>query len=647
MKQKHKKSLSPETGIEEIQQLIREAAAPRGKFVTALKRQVLSGTTENPRTNLMSHFMKKLSPKFIKIGGIAVATVLVAGTVTLAYLTQPVSLANQQEILRKIAQANENRTQDSRAETMSSEKKMDAALTMMLAEKDYNFRTAKTTYSYGVAANSCAAMVPYEGVVTSEEVKEFYSNKKEPQAKYSSYATYVGGDVFEYHLFAENVEWEYRGGSYAVRLLNVPRMYLLEASTKMTDTGNESEGTDVVTEVPVIDEETSEEIPPMENENPNQAPEMPGEILPSEEPPVAPEPTVEPIDPIKERFGENAKLLGQTTSNGRKAYKIEWSYQGYCAFPEGPAGDTVVSSEGDTKIVIVALADSETFEIFSESFYKGTTATRNHIFTREVSEVKQDGVSENAVKEQFQFPFQVETRDVDYAKTNYEQAYRQGVFAELRKKGGNVVTLSEGFTFQSINIPNITVIVETEKHRYDRNFYSPAAYGTKAFTNMTRVHSSSNKGAQASVILSYEGKKSPLSWVTLYNYAGQPPLSDIALGLGYDNAFSEIGTATVQISGNSVTGSVYSLTAGGRNPGGSAEDQKLPREEIQATRDILAVFSIEGNTIVVQSHLPATTQAADVSKWLKFQVVSVSDQTALDKAFPPVEAGGIPELYAR
>lgn len=625
----------------EMQKLFEEYATPRAEFVDTLKSRVLSeADTHRPHSNLITSFIMKLSPKVFQLGAVAVVATVGIAASTYQFWYKAPTTAEQDAILAKIAQANlstkKEGTKDATATMLSADEKISALYIRNPEERTYNYKKTKTTYEIGDALNRCSMMVPYQGAVSAEEYSEYYTTKDEMFPLYTKNVSYSGSNIYDYLLIADSTQWLYKGGSYAVQLKNVERVMPL---AYMSGVAEKDEAADVA--APPVDgtEQTLIALP--------------------EKTPVPTE--TDPKEIIKNYFGEDAKILGTVTENGKEYYKVQWSYMGGCTTKnEGDESRSVTSMDFNQKIVVVALADTKDFSIDQETIYLDAVKNSNMLYSRNTVEESSTVSSFDAVKSDFTFNLSSDIRTIDASAYKYDEEYRKAVLEYLPKNVSNVVYLSGKYTLQSLSSSYVTLVPEPQKYMIDRAFYSSLAYGQTQYNDakdMFKPYLEEGK-TYPQVQLSYNGTGA-FSWLSISELSSQFKGVAAITELGIEkSSLSDKGTTTIALNGESVTAELFEMTQssvadsapGSSEPGDSGvavdEVERLKVAEPTYT-DVFVVFTYKDVTVVIQSNLSTKTRLADAVKALPFATVSTSDAAKLDAALKVVYPDSKPEMLMR
>jgi len=608
----------------ELNALLSEAATPRAAFVEDLKKQVLSFNQKvQPQHNFLSYFGMKASQTVIRFGVAGLAVVVGVGIFGYEYWNNAKIYPNQDQLLAKISQTRqESNGRESSASTLvgvgDQAEKM--ALYMPTEDRDYTFRTQKTTYTIGMGAEKCPAAIGIDRNVATEEYAEYFATKSEPFAQYHKYVTYTKeGNIYDYSLTKKQEQWSYRGGSYAVHLVNMPDIRPLAMQEGAS-------GTAALTR-----DKTADTVPS------------------SDKALIAPA-------PVNSYFGENAKILGTETRNGQKVYKIQWSYETSCTpidyerlSKENP--DMSVSSpEMNDRLVVIAYADVKTYALLEENVYLKSVSDANLLY-RTVREEKKQMIGETAeVKQQFTFDQAVTVKKVDASNEAYEQGYREALATYLGKRGGNVLLLKNA-SLISASSAEVEYVPDASKHYTDRAFYPNNEIGQKLWEdnkNMFAIYKDSGM-TYPSLTLSYSLGTDGTGWLSLNEDVLSMTDSQMAgtFGAGM-NDLKKSGTIQVSVSGQKVTATVYerimdyvqttepgSTGSSGVEDSNAGADTQLselpPDKQEPLSREVLVVFRYDGVTVAAMTSLDSKKGIATLESTFQFAAISSSNKSELLK----------------
>jgi hypothetical protein len=619
----------------ELQRTFRDAAAPREEFLNALKKEVVStASTKVSRSNLLSSIMMKLSQTQLKFGAIAAFVFVGVGATVMYSLWAPRTtfVANQSEIFANIAAANSNRTQNKIANNspvvgnktatssdLASPEKMSALWYQDPKTRGYDYKKTTTTYNTGKGSQKCTPMIPYAGEITKEESIQYFSKSEDYQPSHTKYVTYNGNNVFDYNLTVGTSQWQYKGGSYAVQLKNVQRVSPLAAenlkiATPQTDyfaiDGSGSNG--VTSDIRIAE----------------------------------PIDTVTPTDQITSYFGEDAKIVGTETVNGKKFYRIQWTFNGSCS--QSVVGkDAVVSNNSSDTIAVESLADAETFVITEESYYYQKFGSANLIYSRKTVEETAKSLSAASVESIFTFEFPVTVKVIDAASFKYEEQYQKALVAYLAQKGMNPLVIStKGYSLQSASSNNVSIVPEQDKHLVDRDFYANNEYGQSQYDQNKDMFKPyvENGVVYPELLLSYESS-TKVSWATVAQYTGDIDTQKaLKSSFGVDTTLlTGKGTVAIMVDGKSVAGQVFEQKDETRSMPGSSNPSTgdvAPVPEVEVSPFVTRYFVIKSGdkTVIIMTSLDNKVAVADIAKSFAFSTIQSSDSAKLQTALTTVQA---------
>jgi len=610
----------------ELTALFSEAAQPRAAFVSDLKNQVLSyAQKKQPQYNFLSIWVMKFSQSVVKVGIAGLAVVAGVSVFGYEYWNGTRLYPNQEEIFAKISerqQQSNSGPKDSSTLTAASDQTEKMALYLPVEDRDYTYRTLTTSYTRGASADKCPTVFGFDKNVATEESAEYYTSKSEPFASYYKYVTYTKeGKIFDYILTRKQEQWVYRGGSYAVHLINMPDIRPLASQ--------EGGGENIA-----LSRETAE----------------------SEK--TAPVSTTEKTTvPVNTYFGENAKILGTETRNGRKLYKIQWSYQVSCEQVDydkvlrAEPNSVISSPEMDDKVVVIAYADVETYALVEENQYLQSVSGANLLYQTVRDETKKMIGETDEVKQQFTFDQAVTVKTVDASNEAYEKGYRSALVSYLKQRGGNVILLKSA-TLNAANSVDVTYVPDSNKHLIDRAFYPTGSIGDSLWEDnkdLFAAYKDSNM-TYPSLTLSYSIGSDGSTWVSMNEDVGN--ISDSAAVATFGAALDQlkkVGTINLTVSGQEVTGTVFERIldkqSGGTEPGSTgsssgAEDTStagetrltdIPETQEPLYREVVVIFRSNGVTTTVMTNLESKKPITALESMLQFSAVPTSNTSELEK----------------
>jgi hypothetical protein len=170
-------------------------------------------------------------------------------------------------------------------------------------------------------------------------------------------------------------------------------------------------------------------------------------------------------------FGENAEITAIVEISGQKYYEITSYYFTDC--------DTVYDEyTPTTKLITIYLADADTFEITKVRRYMDTIDAANLIITIDTTNERRK-VSFTEVASDFQFPYQVPLKTVDYAAYTFVPAERMMEVTDYLKVAGvaTVEPVTDNMTLYSAWGSNFPETVANEKYYLQRDYYANNAKG--------------------------------------------------------------------------------------------------------------------------------------------------------------------------
>lgn len=555
----------------ELKIFLQKAGKPRDSFVTALEDKILKTNSSGTRTNFLSTVLMafNVTKKQLAIGGgltfLAVAAVFVTGGM---YLWQKQQGDQFDSVLASIAQANlEARQKNSQSESKIAST-MDAARLIYIDPKTrgYTYRKTVETYTWGQKSNSCIASFPYMTDVSNVEYVELFSKEDLLQPDYSlNVVKDKSNAVVSYELRRPKERYSYVGGSYAMKILNPTEMNILAMARE--NTADSSVSNDASTM-------------PVDKPTDTQAPTDPKEI-------------------IKNYFGENAKVLGKETRNGKEVYKIEYSGDFYCSKPSSNPEVSSVEQVATDKQVTIAYFDAKTLLISEERFYLKTVADSNLLYARTVS-VDQ---GKNTVAEkggEFTFSLNVPVTTVDQSKDNYQGKYNAALRELLQKENIQIFSGMWTVSNQGIYAGNIRIIVDSEKHLYDQKFYPNTQQGKEQFAAMQQSQKPSTEKFQSLLTQTVSTTDSKVTAFNadVYALSEKEVIENIKTQRGEAKNYKE-SVGKVTINGTSIAATLFEDVNGiPARTEPVAPDQAISEgSQIYSVRQY--IFSYSGKTYVI------------------------------------------------
>ena len=604
--------------IKTLNNIFKESAAPDKAFIERLESDVISQYNKKPQLNLLNILFMKIPNNALKFGIISLAVVSVlsitGGASYIAYdrYFKPSEVENQDEILAMIANKNQKRDYDesaSRVSTNGAAEDQKLALWMPLEDRDYNYTSRIITYNVGPSASKCKIVIPYEGKVTSDENYQFYTSNKERYPSYSKYVSYINSDIYTYSLNAEDSQWLYNGGRYAVNIMNAQKYMPLAREAMLSD-------------------------PPQTLEK-----KVDGVVTDLKE---------TPTNTIYDRFGKDVKILDTIKRDGKELYKIQWSYDVSCSNTQ--TGD-VVSSALDTKSVSVAFADSKDFTIIEESLYLDSAKESNRIYTVSTKEEFKTVSGINDVKDIFTFNIPTEVKKYDLKDYDYSKEYKTELINYLSRNSFNFAYINNSvFDSQSASGPSLAFTPSNEEYLIDRSFYSPSSYGQEMYDNAKSMYKVYLDKDRISPMLSLSYNSSKLiqsSWLNLNIYDKEYSKEDILKSLYFDKYDSK-GTLELSINNTKIQSSVYSRvleqrstppsTGAGSSEGNVDDTSILVPEEYEITDvDFAIVFNYEGKSYSIGINANKDTKVSTLAKNIILKSVNTKDINTLNKVISSTE----------
>lgn len=617
---------------EELQQIFTEGATPNRDFMRKLKREVVSqfsatDTHDNFTTRLFMNFSK---PAF-RIGTIAIVLSAALGIPSYVHIAQQQQKQSTQ-ILAKIYEVNQdgNKSVSSQDTALGSETGNDADIMMMPAEeRKYNYYKTIEEYTYGQAVSACAPMVPYHGYVTRNEYMAFYSSANNWAPDYYKTVAYVGADIYDYALSVKTERWEYRGGKYAMHIINnEPVSNLAEAAANSSSTsGAEKKGSAIAVDLPA------------------------------------------PQGDVNSFFGEGTKVLGKTNFKGRSVYKVQWVYNAACDTDTSNEKDRTITNTdaNDRSIVVIALADAQTYAIVSESLYLDDVATKNLLFTRTLDDTQRNDVTLSEVQDEFAFKLDVSVKTTDASSFNYVKETSDAILDLIQNSLKQVAYLGGQYKPTGLASQYVSVVPFSQRHLLDRDFYAQTSYGIALYEeNKDMYKPAVETGKQYPLFVSnYEGTRT-VPFVTVAEFVPSIKGKDMLIAWGIDpNFLTSVGTVSLNVGSQIVSAQVYESVGGGDSEpasvgssgSGSGDEQAQTFEaeigqtapnimedpKTSTSKDLYFVFSTEEVSVLMQLTVGISESPKNLAAMLPFKIVGTANRGSLAPLIPQ-EVSGEPVL---
>jgi len=582
-----------------LKKIIEEASSPHKSFIRKLEDEFLSESFRDlQHLNLFTYLKMKITPNFVKylvVSMFSLSLLSFVGIFSYNMFLKNVAdedTENNDSILEKIASHNPSRESPAAEMLSKGGEESDMKLSSMIApdiqSRNYNYSRMETEYSNGPSASKCPIMVAHGGLVTKDISAQFYSSKEEWIPSHSKYVFYIGDSVYDYNLNVKTDRWVYRGGDYGVNILNSEQFYALaEKGSEVAIASNSSD--------------TS----------------------------------------VKERFGEDTKILEKVRKGDSTYYKLQWSYDIGCE--ESVLEKDVVSITSDKKGIFVALADTETYEIVEESLYLDRYVESNRVYTRSYQRLEKT-LEFSEVSDEFVFDFDVPVKKYDASDFDYSEAYKEGIIEYLGENKFDLLQLvTSNYQLQSSSSQHVNVIPDYEKYLIDRSFYSSDSYGQKSYTDNVNMYVTSVDSEEVKEVVQLSYSDPEVSWVTLNQF--DKVYSDTLLlkSIVYDGPnITSDSEIEVYINGNKVMAKVYSLEGNSSSvPGSDSGESPVEKEEYYESNERYIIFTYRNRSYILQGTF-SSENGNEFEKTLRFNTVSYTDKTALDAALL-IEESSSPE----
>lgn len=379
--------------------------------------------------------------------------------------------------------------------------------------QQYSYYYDKSTSYPGAAASQCSFIV----VDTKQTVTWENYNYFDGTNNYYKYLTYNAdkSDLtysFGYNQDNKNITYDYRGGSYAVKLIsdytNLEVMPVEKSTTNQSgsEVGSSSDPGEADLDVTVM---------------PSNAVDTPDATISPDQSDVD---SNEPND-IKQYFGDNADIIGTGMYNGKEYFIIQTDYLTDCDTTGGVVGremlmvDQVMPAAFDDKIVEQLWVDKTSFAIAKSQTYLNTVADQNLIVTHE-NDSQYSNLEFQQVADKFKFDYPVEVKEVivDYS---YDP-------------GKEITALSEYFSNNQLTLLHVTdakykvnsifapvasrSLDSSYNYMYDRSFYASGDQGEKQYQDAIGLNSDY---VEPLVSISYTGPEKFSNYASTMVFDGQ------------------------------------------------------------------------------------------------------------------------------
>ncbi len=327
----------------------------------------------------------------------------------------------------------------------------------------------KNTYSttYGAGIEACGTM-NYNGTYSNGQTEVVESATIQSAGYINSVSSTKDGSgrVYNYYLNLSNANSNtninYAGGQYAVRMV-YPAAPVLDSRSLMLDTSTTEGGVSVDSEGLVVET-------------------MPAPI---DDFPM-PELSNDPVERIRQLFGENAQVIGTVNENGQEFYIVESSSDLNC--DETNFRALTISSkipEATNRMIQHYQISSVDYKVVKTTAYLDSATDDRLISSSTTSEISTPVSGFDEVASQFTFPFNVEIRDIevpDYSQENEINKTREYINSQnlaVLKPVGIDVTASSVYVYDSREV------VDPYSYYQDRDFYPQGALGDKVYESAT------------------------------------------------------------------------------------------------------------------------------------------------------------------
>lgn len=573
-----------------LQNLFDKPAKPNKAFVNGLEKSILSEfKKDNPSIKFISIFNMRINQKIVKYSVLSLAVLgLLGGGLYYTNKTyiQPKRIVEQQKILNLIAQNNplnySGESEDTAQDTSTNNSK--AAIAFFLAssvDRDYNYIKTINEYEMGEGINKCKCSVPYSGSVTKEEDIQYFENNTDYMSTDSVYIVYYGNDIYDYNLNVGNESWTYRGGSYAVHTIN--DVTQLSYLTK-----------DAVAE--------SLEI------------------------------STEDDDYYKLMFGEDAEILDTITKDGKKYYKIQWSYESGCQ--EYTEGDTTSNLSDDRKTYVVALVDAQSYEIISQDMYIDSVSDKNMLYSLKTTTVKKN-ITQTDADNEFKFNFDIPVKTYDISEYDQSDEYREDLISYLKENKLNVLYLnSTDYELGSVSNPYVVTIPEYESYLIDRSFYSSKPYGEAIYNDYKDMFEPYIDTSIVNPVLQlYYSDTDFISSVSVSEYDKTYSDTELIKSLMGEVDANLTENISIAIGNDSITAKVYEvgIEINSVSSGSSGADDVVSDDTGRSEYvTYLIAFVYENRNYMVQVYSNTEQNSSSFESLLKFNKAGYSDSNLLN-----------------
>ncbi len=574
-----------------LQNLFDKPAKPNKAFVNGLEKSILSEfKKDNPSIKFISIFNMRINQKIVKYSVLSLAVLgLLGGGLYYTNKTyiQPKRIVEQQKILNLIAQnnpSNYSKTDESK-DTVESintgNSKMSSLLLISSVDRDYNYIKTVNEYEIGQGIDKCRSSVPYSGSVTRDESIQYFKDKTDYMSTDSVYAAYYGSDIYDYTLTVGNESWVYRGGSYAVHTINnvTATSYLAR---------------DAVMESVEVD--------------------------------------TEDVDYYKLMFGEDAEVLDTVTKDGKKYYKIQWSYEFGCQ--EYTDSDTISNSSDDRKTYVIALVDAQSYEIVSQDVYIDSISDKNMLYSLNTTIVKKD-IAQADVDKEFKFNFNVPVKTYDVSEYDQSDEYKEDLISYLKENKLDVLYLSNtDYGLNSANNPYVITIPEYESHLIDRSFYSSKPYGEAIYNDYKDMFEPYIDTSIVNPVLQlYYSDTDFISSVSVSEYDKTYSDTELIKSLMGEVDANLTENISIAIGNDSITAKVYEvgIEINSVSSGSSGADDVVSDDTGRSEYvTYLIAFVYENRNYMVQVYSNTEQNSSSFESLLKFNKAGYSDSNLLN-----------------
>ncbi|MCA9387224.1 hypothetical protein KC669_04285 [Candidatus Dojkabacteria bacterium] len=415
----------------------------------------------------------------------------------------------------------------------------------------HNINTVKS----GPAFSQCNAITGYAYNYSNDYVTESFSFYDENNNANKYVQKDLDGNLIDYSLstYSNNKSESiyYRGGSFAIKTVNTYPIETLKSD--VSDYGDSALETATNTSEAVTD--TVDSL-----------------ILPTE-------PDYDPLD--------NMDIVGSETIDGKEYYIVETTYSTNCDAEAIYRVMSVDSSEGDTTVINKDWVEKETYEYLKSETYINSVSANNLVTSASYENEALD-VDFQSVATNFEFEFNVPTKDIVYDESYYSYSPEQ----EIENTTNSIVNGGALLLVPSDSSYRISYIYATDfksleqqdkftEYTLDKSFYSNSALGTKIYNDVVKSYNDAQSYEYTQSLYNLEYIIDEVNYTSVNISAYESGVTEekvlkSEVGDQYLNILSNPESVSINIAGQKVSGNLYKYSFDAVTYGGAESESTKP-----------------------------------------------------------------------